>query len=467
MEDVRLSSSSSKRIWVKYGDGQPVSLMFDRGIVDDLKKAIKKELSPRLDNVAVNEITLRRHGEGEDLRADLTVDENFVNNYDTPLQIIVNAPERKHELVLELASVMSGTFSDENQRANAFRCWLELFFDNEIEICPEEANVICHSSRTGKQRTDGSIYPKIGRDRVLLVNLEVKPEPGTNGDCYIQNSAYYKEFVIKSHKEKSEFYYKTCLPAFLINLDGPNLSISGAVCVPFIVCDHLTDIFPLDIVTYDHTKADDIARVLLALKNSMDILREHYTSVCEKAFYKSWIVEIQAKNMQKKGLVKYTQKYSKEAHNICFELGFAPKLWAINNLQQGWHIIFMEYLEEYQPLHTFRSEIFSQTENIVKNAVKSFHDSGYVHGDLCDENIMIKCEKGKIDIKFVDFDWAGREGEAKYPESLNPTINWHPDVGWHKLIKREHDHHLVDNIYLNTKSDKSSKKRRRLSEWMN
>ena len=92
MEDVRLSSSSSKRIWVKYGDGQPVSLMFDRGIVDDLKKAIKKELSPRLDNVAVNEITLRRHGEGEDLRADLTVDENFVNNYDTPLQIIVNAP---------------------------------------------------------------------------------------------------------------------------------------------------------------------------------------------------------------------------------------------------------------------------------------------------------------------------------------------------------------------------------------
>ena len=235
----------------------------------------------------------------------------------------------------------------------------------------------------------------------------------------------------------------------------------------------------------------------------MDTLREYYTSVCESREisiehlqdncwfpcinkidleegtaiikYKErhsihrnlWIVEIQAKNMQAKGLVKYTQKYSKEAHNTCFELGLAPKLWAINNLHQGWHIIFMEYLEEYQPLHTFRSEIFSQTKNVVKNAVKSFHDSGYVHGDLRDENIMIKYENGKIDIKFVDFDWAGREGEAKYPESLNPTINWHPDVGWHKLIKREHDHHLVDNIYLNIESDKSSKKQRRLSEWMN
>ena len=137
--------------------------------------------------------------------------------------------ERKREHVLELASVMSGTFSDENQRANAFGCWLELFFDNEMEIRPEESNVVCQSSRTGERRTDGSIYPKIGRDRVLLANLEVKPEPGTNGDCYIQNSAYYKEFVIKSRKQESEFYYKTCLPAFLINLDGMYICISATI----------------------------------------------------------------------------------------------------------------------------------------------------------------------------------------------------------------------------------------------
>ena len=74
MEDVRLSSSSPKRIWVKYGDGRPVSLVFDG------------------DDVDLNRITLRRHDEEEDLRADLTVDENFVNSFDTPLQTIVNLP---------------------------------------------------------------------------------------------------------------------------------------------------------------------------------------------------------------------------------------------------------------------------------------------------------------------------------------------------------------------------------------
>ncbi|CAG8830466.1 43236_t:CDS:2 [Gigaspora margarita] len=403
--------------------------------------------------------------------------------------------DRERKLVLELASVMSGVFSDESQRADAFRCWLELFFDDEIEIQSAESN---ESSRIGERKIYGIIYPKIGRYRVLLANLEVKLEPGMNGDCYIQNDAYYKEFVIKSHMQDSEFYNKTCLPAFLIDLDGPNLSISGAVCVPFIICDRLTDILPLDRITYNHAKADDIARVFLALKNSIHILKDYYSSVYESREaicttspwfpcineinleegtvtikYKKrhsihrnlWIVEIQTENTQEMGLVKFTQTYYKEAHGTCLELGLAPKLWAVNNLQQGWKIVVMEYLEEYKPLHTFNSEIFSKTESVVKNATKSFHDSGYVHGDLRDENIMVKYKYGKIDIKFVDFDWAGREGEAMYPESLNPAINWHVDVGWHKLIKREHDHHLVDNIY-DMSDDKPSKKRWRLSEWM-
>ncbi|CAG8776714.1 4261_t:CDS:2, partial [Racocetra persica] len=323
---------------------------------------------------------------------------------------------RERKLVLELASVMSGVFSDESQRADAFRCWLELFFDDEIEIQSVESNEVNQSSRIGKRRTDGSIYPKIGRDRILLVNLEVKPEPGTNGDCYIQNDAYYEEFVIKSRKQESVFYNRTCLPAFLIDLDGPNLSISGAVCIPFIVCDRLTDIFPLDRITYNHAKADDITRsreVTCTTSpwfpriNKIN-LEEGIATIKYKKRHSIhrnlWIVEIQTENTQEKGLVKFTQTYSKEAHNACFELGLAPKLWSVNNLQQGWKIVVMEYLEEYKPLHIVDLEIFSQTESVVKNATKSFHDSGYVHGDLRDENIMVKYKNKKIDIKFVDFD---------------------------------------------------------------
>ena len=92
MEDVRLSSSSPRRIWVKYGDGQPVKVVFDGDDVPDLKKVIKKELSPELDDVAVSRITLRKHGEEEDLDPELVVDNSFINSSKTPLQLIVNAP---------------------------------------------------------------------------------------------------------------------------------------------------------------------------------------------------------------------------------------------------------------------------------------------------------------------------------------------------------------------------------------
>ncbi|CAJ0625739.1 7093_t:CDS:2 [Entrophospora sp. SA101] len=53
------------------------------------------------------------------------------------------------------------------------------------------------------------------------------------------------------------------------------------------------------------------------------------------------------------------------------------------------------------------------------------------------------------------YDWAGREGEAKYSESLNP--NWHPGAGCHNLIKKGHSEHLVDDIYRKIMYDESPK----------
>ena len=84
MEDVRLSSL---RIWVKYGDSQAARIDFKGGEVDDLKEAVKKKLSPRLENVAVDEITLRRHGEEGDLDPGLAVDDSFSNSSKTPLLV--------------------------------------------------------------------------------------------------------------------------------------------------------------------------------------------------------------------------------------------------------------------------------------------------------------------------------------------------------------------------------------------
>ncbi|CAG8526215.1 5747_t:CDS:2 [Acaulospora colombiana] len=97
------SSSTPSKIWVKYGDSRPVRLTFDGEIVDDLIRVIKKELPNELADVDVNRITLRRHGEEEDLRPGLPVDKSFENNDDTPLQVIVTL-KRKHEESPEVLS---------------------------------------------------------------------------------------------------------------------------------------------------------------------------------------------------------------------------------------------------------------------------------------------------------------------------------------------------------------------------
>lgn len=39
----------------------------------------------------------------------------------------------------------------------------------------------------------------------------------------------------------------------------------------------------------------------------------------------------------------------------------------------------------------------------------------------------------------MDFDWTGREGEARYPATMNKDIKWHEDATLLGLITHEHD----------------------------
>ncbi|CAG8462261.1 9348_t:CDS:2, partial [Gigaspora rosea] len=92
-EKSRSSGKLDFKIWVKHGDSRPTRILFEGEIVHDLKEAVKKKLSPKLDGVAVDDITIRKHCEEDDLRPGLVVDQSFINDYDTPLQIIVNTPK--------------------------------------------------------------------------------------------------------------------------------------------------------------------------------------------------------------------------------------------------------------------------------------------------------------------------------------------------------------------------------------
>jgi hypothetical protein len=59
-----------------------------------------------------------------------------------------------------------------------------------------------------------------------------------------------------------------------------------------------------------------------------------------------------------------------------------------------------------------------------------------VFGDLRPPNVMIT-KDGKV--KLIDLNWAGEEGQAKYPSLISSEIAWPEGVKALAVMRREHD----------------------------
>ncbi|KIO17610.1 hypothetical protein M407DRAFT_84822 [Tulasnella calospora MUT 4182] len=91
-------------------------------------------------------------------------------------------------------------------------------------------------------------------------------------------------------------------------------------------------------------------------------------------------------------------------------------------------------------------------ERVLKDvgaALRLLHEGGFVFGDLRPPNIVL-CERNLQDggteqgAMLVDFDWAGKDGEQRYPPSLNGSIWWPTGVKRGGGMRKEHD----DALYL-------------------
>ena len=112
-------------------------------------------------------------------------------------------------------------------------------------------------------------------------------------------------------------------------------------------------------------------------------------------------------------LLKFTRTYSIELHALCSSLGHAPNIIGFQRLPGDWYAVAMEYLPSAARISRAR-ELATYREtwtNELKALVNTFHARGLVHGDLRDPNIV--CDGRRV--MLLDFDWAGKDGEASYP----------------------------------------------------
>ncbi|KAI0704760.1 hypothetical protein C8Q76DRAFT_801659 [Earliella scabrosa] len=79
-------------------------------------------------------------------------------------------------------------------------------------------------------------------------------------------------------------------------------------------------------------------------------------------------------------------------------------------------------------------------------AASNYAPELFVHGDLRPLNFLMDAETGAVRI-IIDFDWAGKEGEARYPENLSPPVRWPPGAKPGGFITRAHDLYWVDKLF--------------------
>ena len=145
--------------------------------------------------------------------------------------------------------------------------------------------------------------------------------------------------------------------------------------------------------------------------------------------------------------------YSRDVHKHMADNELAPKLYGYAEVKGAPTAYVMEYLDPsvWQTLYQLskskkkpRKPTVSQLQGALQEIITVLHEKSYVHSDLRSNNIMIRTDvmNKSVELKVVDFDWAGKAGQVYYPAEQNREIWWPGEAGG--PIDQDHDSKMVD-----------------------
>lgn len=268
---------------------------------------------------------------------------------------------------------------------------------------------------------------------------------------------------------------------------GPLIEFGGGIFTDKFIAQPLIDPIRLSTALDPNAQAQRFARIMTALKDGVLALKAHYEGLqsqpqpkpSERIFWPTFRgfgqVKIEYTNhdtprrythglfsatcilpdtngQTAKVKVKFTPRYCREAHELLASRGMAPKLYHCEQLAWGWLAIVMEDIGG-DNLHELanRKDVPPDIIQAVRAAVQRLHDSDFVFGDLRPPNVVVRRvaqEDGSTQWhgSLVDFDWAGKAGEAKYPVNINTEIEWAEGVCAAEFIKKEHDLEMLQKL---------------------
>ncbi|KDQ18500.1 hypothetical protein BOTBODRAFT_52492 [Botryobasidium botryosum FD-172 SS1] len=339
---------------------------------------------------------------------------------------------------------------------------------------------------TGFQQVnaDGLVTITIEREIIPLLIMEIPEEGEDSCDASIQAELSMKRTWLSNMRRNMR--EKTCCPTFLLTCNGPWIGVLGGIFTDRFIVQCLTDVlWATHSSTYDDKQIVRFAQLFRVLSQSLDELRAYYEQHADSVPYfesgqphprcfpypTSYVdtlghehtfsydtplesdptcVAFEATSESgKKLVVKFVDRYGKDAHEHMAQLGLAPVLHHCAPLYPGdtssceqstegmylgpLRMVVMDFVKGTTAAAVDRKDWPSDFAAQARAILQRLHEGGYVFGDFRPPNVMI-CD-GKVQL--IDFDWAGRKGSVFYPLDLSSAIEW-PGAAL-ELIEPGHD----------------------------
>ncbi|KAK0203313.1 hypothetical protein DFS33DRAFT_1474383 [Desarmillaria ectypa] len=350
-----------------------------------------------------------------------------------------------------------------------------------------------HTINPDNTEADGTILhqPKnaVNGTTVPLLLSEIRDEMGTGGsDPSIQGGLSVRYFW--AQKNCTTYRNATCCPTFILAVAGPWMAVFGAVFTDKLIVEPLTDHIRVVDLNLNSPHYRRIARLFHVLRTCLASLADYWdtlvipsvpvTSAIHPRYFPhvnsytsnnsttsfqylrltdpqstlcvTFLAEI-ADPSRTRIVVKFVEQYGAEAHQLLADTDLAPKLLYHGPLDSStdapsYGSLRMVVMEEVQGtnacfLYLGRKAPESFVTS-VRDAIRKMHDHGFVFGDLRHQNIMVTRDDK---VKLIDFDWAGKDGEAEYPMRLSKKVEWAPGVGAMEKVYKAHDIFMIDKLY--------------------
>ena len=345
----------------------------------------------------------------------------------------------------------------------------------------------CPSPTSTKSRTDGGVLlPLDGGVEALLMVLELKNDFGSGGgDPWFQAARAAELFW--AAPEHATLRACSACPTLLLEVVGPMLRVSALAMLPDggVMMEPLTPFLSCLPVMGQPRALDALIAALYALRLAVTELRVAYAAMlqagqdlagaarmlvpypladvaaftdvrhlCEDKL----LFEATHVTTGRAVCIKFTPRdYGAEVHAAWAAVGLAPVLLEHRVLPGGIHMVVMELLCPDQGWRMLAEQDVQQRRLVlpaVLRALRTAHavplSSGGVaaHGDCRDANVLVRqrTEPGgdvAFDVRFVDFDWAGRAGAAVYPPLMAPAVEWPSGALPGAPLEQVHDEALL------------------------